>query len=75
MADSDTFQREHLRISDELRKAGSVAEAGGGKDVVLKILGIKGWAVESQVYHYASGDVTPVAADGDGVNRCDVMEQ
>ena len=42
---------------------------------MLEVLGIEGWAVDSQVSHYASGDVAPDAADSDGVNRCDVMKQ
>ena len=42
---------------------------------MLEVLSIEGWAVESQVFHYASGDVAPDAADGDGVDHGDVVEQ
>ena len=42
---------------------------------MLEILSVEGWAIKPQVTHYACGDVAPDAADGDGVNRGDVVEQ
>ena len=56
----------YFRVPDELGKTRGVAETGRGDDVVLEVLGMEGWAVESQVSHYASGDVAPDAADVDG---------
>ena len=42
---------------------------------MFEIFGVEGWAIKPQVAHYARSDVAPDTADGDGVNRGDVMEQ